>query len=129
MLHRLLVLCLLGVALGPAAVSAPVREAEHVSVARVECAAWVPAGAVLTLTAECGDATTYARDARTLLESGYYGLGTATADKEVCAAHWTSGGVVVEIAVPKKLGETQDEWLDRCKQAVEKAKIQFPPEP
>ena len=103
---------------------------EHVPTASVQRAAWVPVGAVVELTAPSGDSYVFSRDGRTLLESGYYGgLGTATADKETCSAHWTSGGVVVEIAVPKKLGETQDEWLLRCKEAVAKAKLQFPPEP
>jgi hypothetical protein len=124
--HFLLSLLL---ALAPARTDTTRAMVEHVPTASVQCAAWVPAGAVVALTAESGDTYVFARDARTVLESGYYGLGTASADKELCGGHWMSGGVVVEITIPKKLGESQDEWLDRCKQAIEKAKVQFPPEP
>ena len=55
-------------------------------------------------------------------------VSTPIADSQTIASDWKSGGLHTVVTTPKKDGESSNNWMLRHKQAVDAAKITFPPD-
>jgi len=106
-----------------------VQVSEQEASPSVELTPLLREGAVARITSEDGSARILTPDWRSYYGSSFSGVSTSGSKANVCRVAWTSGGVGVEVEVTQKLGEPNDVWAARCKEAADDLKVAFPPDP